>query len=157
MGHTCLASQLKFVKGLGYESYITKEFENDRKEDPKGDEEAKAEEEKEAPVPPVTLVNDILSSIFSNVEVYINNQKIYNSYGLYAHKSHNSNNLKGAIFEYKGVLHCEGYGCEVFSDELIEAPMSEPFFTRRMKMLSRPDGFMLYINWGLTFSHFLNC
>ena len=26
----------------------------------------------------------------------------------------------------------------------MEAPLSEPFFTRRMKMLSRPDGFMLY-------------
>ena len=28
----------------------------------------------------------------------------------------------------------------------MEAPLSELFFTRRMKMLSRPDGFML---WGL--------
>ena len=26
----------------------------------------------------------------------------------------------------------------------MEAPLSEPFFTRRMKMLSRPDGFVLY-------------
>ena len=26
----------------------------------------------------------------------------------------------------------------------MEAPLSEPFFTRRLKMLSRPDGFMLY-------------
>ena len=53
-----------------------------------------------------------MHSIFSNVEVYINNQQIYNSNGLYAHKSYISNNLKAAISEYKGVLHCEGYDYE---------------------------------------------
>ena len=35
----------------------------------------------------LTHVNNIMSSIFSNLEVYINNQQIYNSNGLYAHKS----------------------------------------------------------------------
>ena len=38
-----------------------------------------------------------MHSIFSNVEVYINNQQIYNSNGLNAHKSYISNNFKGAI------------------------------------------------------------
>ena len=85
-----------------------------------------------------------MHSIFSNVEVYINNQQIYNSNGWYAHKSYISNNFKGAIFEYKGVLHCGGYDYEEFADEIMEAPLSEPFLTRRRKMLSRPDGFMLY-------------
>ena len=33
----------------------------------------------------------------------------------------------------------------------MEAPLSEPFFTRRMKMLSRPDGFMLYGKLGVDF------
>ena len=33
----------------------------------------------------------------------------------------------------------------------MEAPLSEPFFTRRMKMLSRPDGFMLYCKLGVDF------
>ena len=76
--------------------------------------------------------------------MYINNQQIYNSNGWYAHKSYISNNFKGAIFEYKGVLHCGGYDYEEFADEIMEAPLSEPFLTRRRKMLSRPDGFMLY-------------
>ena len=40
--------------------------------------------EREAPVRLVTHVNNILHSIFSNVEVYINNQQIYNSNELYA-------------------------------------------------------------------------
>ena len=83
--------------------------------------------------------------------MYINNQQIYNSNGLYAHKSYISNNFKGAISEYKGVLHCEGYDYEEFPDEIVEAPLSEPFFTRRMKMLSRPDGFMLYGKFGVDF------
>ena len=70
---------------------------------------------------------------------------------MHAHKSYISNNFKGAICEYKGVLHCEGYDYEEFPDEIMEAPLSVPFFTRRMKMLSRPDSFMLYGNLGVDF------
>ena len=33
----------------------------------------------------------------------------------------------------------------------MEAPLVEPFFTRRKKMLSRPDGFMLYGKLGVDF------
>ena len=59
-----------------------------------------------------------MHSIISNVEVYIDNQQIYNSNGLYAHKSYISNNLKVAISEYKGVLHCEGYNYEEDPDDI---------------------------------------
>ena len=142
--------KLKLVKGRGYETYNTKEVKKEHKEKAKAEEEETAEDE-EATVPLVTHVNNILHSIFSNVEVYINNQQIYNSNGLYAHKSHISNNFKRAVSEYKGVLHCEGYDDEEFPDEIMEAPLSEPFFTRRMKMLSRPDGFMLYGKLGVDF------
>ena len=69
-------------------------------------------EEEEEEVPRVTYVNNIMHSIFSNVEVYINNQHIYISNKLYAHKSYISNNFKAAISEYKGVLYCEGYEYE---------------------------------------------
>ena len=61
--------------------------------------------------------------------MYINNQQIYNSNGLYAHKSYISINFKGANSEYKEVLHCEGYDYEEFPDEIMEAPLTEPFFT----------------------------
>ena len=101
-----LALKLKLVKGRGYETYNTKEVKNEHKEEAKAKEEEPAEQDD--PVPLVTHVNNILQSIFSNVEVYINNQQIYNSNGLYAHKSYISNNFKGGISEYKGVLHCEG-------------------------------------------------
>ena len=107
--------------------------------------------EEDAPVPLVTHVSKILHSIFSNFEVYIYNQQIYNSNGLYVHKSYISNNFKEVISEYKGVLHCEGYDYEELPDEIMKAPLSEPFFTRRMKMLRRPDGFMLYGELGVDF------
>ena len=146
---TYLALTLKHVRGRGYETYNTKEVKKKHKEKPKAEEEETAEQE--APVPLVTHVINILRLIFSNIEVYINNQQIYNSNGLYAHKSYISNNFKGAISEYKGVSHCEGYDYEEFPDYIIEAPFSEPFFTRRMTMLSRPDGFMLYGKFGVDF------
>ena len=129
--------------------------EKEQKEKAKADEDKTVEED--APVPLVTHVNNILHSIFSNVEVYINNQQIYNSNGMYVQKSYFSNNFKGAISEYKGVSHCEGYDFEIFHVEIMEAPLSEPFFTTRMKLLSRPDGFMLYGKMGVDFSPFLNC
>ena len=83
--------------------------------------------------------------------MYINNQQIYNSNGLYAHKSYVSNNFKGAISEYTGVFHCEGYDYEEFPDETLEAPLSEPFFTKRIKKISRPDGLLLYGKLGVGF------
>ena len=121
---TCLGLKLKLVKRRGYETYNTREVKKEHKKEAKAEEEETTEKE---PVPLVTHVSNILHSIFSNVEVYINNQQIYNFKGLYAHKSHISNTFKGAISEYKGVLHCEGYDYEEFPDEIMEAPLSEPF------------------------------
>ena len=86
----------------------------------------------------------------SNVEVYVKNQQIYKSNGLYAHKSYISNNFKAAIFEYKGILHCEGYDYEQDPED-ISNPLPDPFFTRRLKLLSTPDGFMLYGKLGIVF------
>ena len=83
--------------------------------------------------------------------MFINQRQLYNSKGLYAHKSYFSKNFKGATSENKGVLHCQGYDYEELSDEIMEAPLSEPFFTRRMKMLSRLDRFMLYRKLGVEF------
>ena len=150
-----MALKLKLVRCRGYETYNTEEVKKEHKEEAKAEEEERAEEE--SPVSLVTHVNNILHSIFSNVEVYINNQQIYNSNGLYANKSYISNKFKGAISEYKGVLHCEGYDYEEFPDEIMEAPLPETFFTRRRKMLSRLDGFMLYGKLGVDFSPLLNC
>ena len=82
--------------------------------------------------------------------MYINNQQIYSSNGLFAHKSYKSNNFKAAIPENKRVLHCEGYDYEQDPED-ISNPLPAPFFARRMKLLSRPDGFMLYGKLGIDF------
>ena len=82
--------------------------------------------------------------------MYIDSQQIYNSNGLYAHKFYILNNFNAAISEYKKVLHCEGYDYE-HDLEVFSNPLPDPFFTRRMKLLSRPDGFMLYGNMGIDF------
>ena len=68
----------------------------------------------------------------------------YHSNGLYAHRSYIFNNFNQGISEYKGVLHCEEIDSEECPDYIMDAPLSQPFFTRRMKMLGRPDGFMMY-------------
>ena len=149
---TYLVLKLKLVRGRGYETYNTKEVKREHKEEAKAAEEETADEE---PVPLVTHVNNILHSIFSNVEVYINNQQIYNSNGLNAHKSYFSNNFKGAISEYKGVSHCEGYDYEEFPDEFMEAPLSEPFFTSlHNQCLAHPMVSCCMVTWVLTFFQF---
>ena len=83
--------------------------------------------------------------------MYINNQQTNNSNEICAHKPYFPNNFEGAISEYNGVLHCEGYDCEEFVFAIIEAALSEPFLTRRMKMLSRSDGFMLFGKMAIDF------
>ena len=109
-----LALKLKFVKGRGCKTYESKETKKDHKDDSvdfttetkTGDKDEEEEEEEEVEeVAQVTYVSNIMHSILSNVEVYINNQQTYNSNGLYAHKPYISNNFKAAISEYKGVLH----------------------------------------------------
>ena len=91
-----------------------------------------------------------MRSIFLNAEIYINNQQICKSIGLYAHNAYISNNFKAAISEYKGVLHCEGYDNEQDPEDIAN-PLPDPIFTRRIKLLSRPDNFMLYGKVGIDF------
>ena len=148
-----LALKLKFVKGRGYDTYESKEKKKEHKDESVVFTETGNDSDQEEEVARVTYVNNIMHSIFSNVEVYINNQQIYNSNGLYAQKSYISSNFKAAISEYKGILHCEGYDYEQDTEDIAN-PLPDPFFTRRMKLLSRPDGFMLYGKLGIDF--FLN-
>ena len=145
-----LALKLKFVKGRGYDTYESKEKKKERKDESVVFTETGDDSDQEEEVARVTNVNNIMHSIFSNVEVYISNQQIYDSNELYAHKSYNSNNYKAAISEYKGVFHFEGYDYEQDPEDIAN-PLPDPFFTRRMKLLSRPDGFMLYGKLGIDF------
>ena len=137
----------KCVKRRGDGTYESEEKEKEHKDESVIFTETGDDEEE---VARVTYVNNIIHSIFSNVEVYINNQQIYISNGLYAHKSFISNNFRARISEYKGVLHCECYDYEQDPEDITK-PLPDPFFTGRMKLLSRPDGFMLYGKLGIDF------
>ena len=142
--------KLKFVNGRDYDTYESKEEKKEHKDESVVFTETGDDSDQEEEVARVTYVNNIMHSIFWIVEVYINNQQIYNSKGLYAHKSYISNNFKAAISEYKGVLHCEGYDYEQDPEDIAN-PLPDPFFARKMKLLSRPDGFMLYGKMGIDF------
>ena len=109
------------------------------------------EEQEESPILLVTHVNNILHTISTNVEVCINSQQFYNSNEVNAHKLYNGNNFKGAISDYKEVFYCKGYYYEEVPDEVTEAPLSETFLTRVLKIFRRPDGFMLFIKLGIGF------
>ena len=149
-----LALKLKFVKRRGYDTYEYKGNKKEHRDDSvvfttetgTCDEEEEEEEE----VARVNCVNNKMHSKFSNFEVYINNRQIYNSHGLYAHKSNISNNFKGVITEYNGVLHCEGYDYELAPEDFTNL-LPDLFFTRRIELPSRPNGFMLYGNLGVDF------
>ena len=101
-----MALKLKFVKERGYDTYESKEKKKEHKDESVVVTETGDDEEEQEEVARVTYVNNIIHSIFSNVEVYLNNQQIYISNGLYAHKSYIWNNFKAAISGYEGVLHC---------------------------------------------------
>ena len=109
---TDLALKIKLLKRRGFDTYKTTEKKKEHKDDAvfteTVDDDVEFIEEDDG-VPHITHVNNILHSIFSNAELYINNHQIYNSNGLYARKSDISNSLKTTLSDYKGVLHCQGY------------------------------------------------
>ena len=45
-------------------------------------------------------------------------------------------------------MHCEGYDYEQDLEDITN-PLPDPFFTRRIKLLSRPDGFFLHGKLGI--------
>ena len=60
----------------------------------------------------LTHVNSILHSLFSNCEVYLNNQQVYNSNGLYGHKALISKEFKASTGNSEGILACHGFEFE---------------------------------------------
>ena len=126
---TYLALKIKLLKGRGFGTFKTTEKKKEHKEDnvftKTGDDDVEFIEDGEG-MPYITHVNNILRSLFSKAELYLSNHQIYNSSGLYAHKSHISNNSKTTLTDYKGVLHFEGYDYEDH-ENLDEGP----FFTKR--------------------------
>ena len=103
------------------------------------------EAEKEAPTPLVTHVNKIFHSIIffnlrctstiSNFTIQMDSMRTNLTF---------PTTSGGLSLNTKKILHCKRFDYEEFLNGIVEAPSSELFITRRMKKLSRPDGFMLY-------------
>ena len=94
---------------------------------------------------------------FWYVEVYINNQQIFNSYGLYEHKSYIFNNFKVVISGYKWVLHWKGMTKKNFMMKLWKRLCMNLFLQGEWKWLVDPKVSSCMANWGLSFSPLLNC
>ena len=72
--HSFLELKLKFVKGRGFDTYESKGKKKEHKDESVVFTET-GKDDGEEEVARVTYVNNIMHSIFSNVEVYINNQQ----------------------------------------------------------------------------------
>ena len=71
-----LALKHKFFKRLGYDTYGSMEKKKEHKDESISFTETGTDEEEQEEVARVTYVDNIMHSIFSNVEVYMNNQQI---------------------------------------------------------------------------------
>lgn len=74
----------------------------------------------------ITLVNNALHSLFSNCEVFFNNEQVYTSNGLYAHKAFISNEFSGTKGTKESISICHGYQYESEPNNFT----SSPFTTR---------------------------
>ena len=105
--------------------------------------------EEDVPVPLISHVKNFVHSFFSNVVVYMNNQQVYKSNGLYAHKCYISNRLIGAISENQGISNYLGFGYEVFLEEVTDVPLSEHTFSQREQKCSvNPIASCYIVYWG---------
>ena len=48
-------------------------------------------------------------------------------------------------------MHCESYDFEANPDDIQDSPLSDPFFSKRLKKLLRSEGFTLYGKFGADF------
>ena len=70
----------------------------------------------------LTHVINLLHSLFSNCEVYLNNQQVYNSDGLYGHKALVSNELNASTMNNEGILACHEYEFERYPSDYEKSP-----------------------------------
>ena len=123
----------------------------------KTDEELTAEEEQETPFSLVTHVNNILHSIFPNVEVYINNQQIYNSNWLSGYKSFVSYHFKMPSLTTMEFCTAMGTTMKIILIRVWKRLCLNHFSQGEWKCWAVPMAFRCIVKRGLTFSPVLNC
>ena len=84
-------------------------------------------------------------------EINVNIHQMNKLNRLYAHQSHKSNNVIGAISPVKGLLLWEVYGYEECPDKMMDALLSEPPFREENGTNPQIYGFKLYGKLGVDF------
>ena len=87
----------------------------------------------------LTHVNNLLHYFFSNCEVYLNSQQVYNSNGLYGHKALISDEFKASTVNNEGILAFHGYEFDKDPNDYEK----DPFIDREEELLLK-DGVTLY-------------
>ena len=77
----------------------------------------------------VMFSNNALHSLFSNCEVYFNNEQIYTSNGLYPHKAQISNEFSGTRGLKDSIGICQGYQYENIPNDFNSAPFTGKVMT----------------------------
>ena len=88
----------------------------------------------------LTHVNNILQSLFSNCELYLNNQHVYNSNSLYAHKALFFNDFNASTRNNEGILASHGYEFEKEPSDYEKSP----FIDREEELLLK-NGCTYYV------------
>ena len=73
------------------------------------------------------FVNNIMHSLFSNCEVYFNNEQVYTSNGLYAHKALISTEFSGTKGVKDSISYCHGYQYEPTPGDFDTEPIAKRF------------------------------
>ena len=120
------------------------------------DEEATEEEKQEAPVFLVVQVLNILLSIFSDVEKYINNHQIYNCNWLYANKFCNSKNFKGPSLNTREFCTVRVKTMKNLRMKVWKHFCLKFFSQGEWNCVANPRASCCIVNWGLTLSPLLN-
>ena len=86
----------------------------------------------------------ILHSLFSNCEVYLKNQQVYNSNGLYGHKALISDEFNASTRNNEGILACHGHEFEKEPSDYEKSP----FIDREEELLLK-NGSTYYIKLAI--------
>ena len=78
-------------------------------------------------------VNTLLHSLFSNCEVYLNNQQVYNSKCLYGLNALISNEFNASTKSNEGILACHGHEFEKEPSNF----QKSPFIDREKEVLMK--------------------
>ena len=148
-GNFCIAFKLKLVKSRGYENHksedakqgaqgITKEWCSGQKSGRRYSGSSGCS------------CNHNFAFLFSNLELTLNNQRIWTSVGFYEHKSYISNTFRGSRFENMGLFSAERKFMKVFQTRK-RRTLVWTLFCNKMKILSLQDGSMFYGKMGVDF------